>query len=100
MSAGGDLRVATHEFTGDDAGYLWWRNTHPRGFVLAVSPRKPPLLHVASCDKVDRDRHPGALHARGARQLGAEAKVALRAWLAHETPEATAMIERCPKCGP
>lgn len=88
------------EFTGDDAGYAWWRTTHPYGFVLAVRARKAALLHRASCDKVDRDRHPGALGAAGSRQLCAETKVALRAWLAREAPELTAMIERCPKCGP
>ncbi len=88
------------EFAGDDAGYAWWRTTHPHGFVLAVRARKPPLLHRASCDKVDRDRHPGALGAAGSRQLCAETKVALRAWLAREAPEGTALVERCPKCGP
>ena len=88
------------EFVGDDAGNAWWRTTHPQAFVLAVRARKAPLLHRATCDKVDRDRHPGALGAAGSRQLCAETKVALRAWLAREAPESTGLIERCPRCGP
>lgn len=88
------------EFAGDDAGYAWWRTTHPHGYVLAVRARKAPLLHRAACDKVDRDRHPGALGAAGSRQLCAETKVALRGWLERETPATTALLERCPKCGP
>ena len=94
-----DLRTATAEFA-DDAGYAWWRNTHPAGFVLAVRARKPPLLHLARCDKVDRDRHPGALKARGSRQVCAETKEALRAWLSREEPQAATVLERCPRCAP
>ena len=88
------------EFAGDDAGYAWWRSTHPHGFVLDVRARKAPLLHRASCGKVDRDRHPGALGARGSRQLCAESKPALRAWLAREAPEAAGLVARCERCGP
>ena len=88
------------EFAGDDAGYAWWRTTHPYGYVLAVRARRAPLLHRAACDKVDRDRHPGALGAAGSRQLCAETKEALRGWLAREAPEAAGPVERCPKCGP
>ena len=95
-----DPLSATAEFPDDDAGYAWWRNTHPHGYVLAVRARKPPMLHRASCDKVDRDRHPGALRAAGSRQLCADTKVALRAWAARELPAEGATIDRCPKCGP
>ena len=94
-----DLLSATREFVGD-AEYGWWRNAHPRGFVLAVRTRPPVLLHRATCDKVDRDRHPGALRAKGSRQICAESPAALRAWLAREAPGAGAVLERCPKCTP
>lgn len=90
---------ATEEFD-DDAGYAWWRNTHPDGFVLAVRARHAPVLHRASCAEVDRDRHPGRLGARGSRQICAETKPALREWLAREQPEQGALLARCPKCGP
>jgi hypothetical protein len=100
MTTPDDPLVATSEFEADDAGYAWWRNTHPSSFVLAVRARKPPMLHRASCDKVDRDRHPGSLGARGSRQICAETKVALRAWLARESPADAGPVERCPKCAP
>lgn len=90
----------TAEYEGDDAGYAWWRNTHPAGYVLAVRARHPPMLHKATCSDVDRDRRPGRLKARGARQVCADTKAALRAWLAREAPGDGKMIERCPKCGP
>jgi hypothetical protein len=94
-----DPYTATEEFA-DPAAYGWWRGTHPNGFVLAVSARKPPMLHRAGCDKVDRDRHSGALGARGSRQICAAAPAALRAWIAREAPGAGAVLERCPRCGP
>lgn len=84
----------------DDASYAWWRDTHPDGFVLAVRARHPPLLHRARCRDVDRDRRPGRLKAKGSRQLCADTKVALRAWLQREMPEHDALLARCPKCGP
>ena len=89
----------TDEF-GDDAAYGWWRNTHASGYVLAVRARHPPLLHRASCREVDRDRHPGRLKASGARQICADTKPALRAWLAREAPESATLLARCPKCAP
>ena len=95
-----DMRSATSEFTGDDAGYLWWRNTHPNGLILTVRARTGPLLHRASCRDVDRDRHPGRLKAAGSRQICAETAIALRAWLAREMPEVGAVLPRCPKCAP
>jgi hypothetical protein len=88
------------EFDGSDAGYAWWRNTQPDGFVLALRARHAPLLHRARCSEVDRDRHPGRLGARGSRQLCAASKAALRAWLKQELPDMTGMLERCPKCSP
>ena len=97
---GGDLHTTTAEFAGDDAGYEWWRNSHPGGYVLAVRARHEPMLHRVSCSEVDRDRHPGRLRAAGARQICADAKPALRAWLAREMPGATGLLARCPKCGP
>lgn len=96
----GDLLSDTAEYADDDAGYGWWRNTHPYGYVLAVRARRPPLLHRAACEKIDRDRHPGALRAAGSRQICAGSKVALRAWLARELPGEAATIDRCPKCAP
>lgn len=100
MSDRPDLRTATAEFPDDDAGYAWWRNTHPVGFVLAVHARKPPVLHRANCDRIDRDRHPGGLGARGSRQICAEMPAALRAWSARELADAPAVLARCPRCGP
>jgi hypothetical protein len=94
-----DLFSATEEFA-DDASYAWWRNTHAAGYVLAVRARHAPLLHRASCREVDRDRHPGRLKAAGARQICAETKPALRAWLAREVPGQDALLARCPKCAP
>ena len=84
----------------DDAAYAWWRNAHPAGFVLAVRARKEPVLHRSGCRDVDRDRKPGALKAKGSRQICAESAQALRAWLARELPESTGLLARCPKCGP
>lgn len=95
-----DLFIRTAEFTDDDAGYAWWRNTHPAGFVLAVRARHAPVLHRASCSAVDRDRHPGRLGAKGSRQICAEAKQALRAWVARETVTDGVVLERCPRCAP
>lgn len=96
-----DPTTATVEFPGDDAGYAWWRNSHPTGFVLAVRARQAPLLHRASCSDVDRDRHPGRLRAAGSRQVCAEMKGALRGWVARELPGGPAgMVARCPKCAP
>jgi hypothetical protein len=99
MTSGGDFLTSTDEFP-DDASYAWWRNTHPSGFVLAVRAKQPPLLHRASCSEVDRDRHPGRLHAKGSRQICAHTKDALRGWAARELPEAGAVLARCPKCSP
>lgn len=90
---------ATEEFT-DDAEYGWWRNTHPDGFILAVRTRSAPLLHRAPCPEVDRDVHPGRLRAKGARQVCADTKSALRAWVARELPDGGGLVARCPKCGP
>lgn len=84
----------------DDAGYSWWRDAHPDGFILTVRPRKPPLLHRAGCRDVDRDIRPGRLKAKGSRQLCAEMKSALRAWVKHEMPDESGLVARCPKCGP
>ncbi len=96
-----DARTDTAEYPGDDAGYGWWRNTHPAGYVLAVRARQAPLLHRAGCREVDRDLHPGRLGAKGSRQICAVAKPALRAWLLRELPEqAGAVTARCPKCAP
>ena len=101
MSDSANLLTATAEYPGDDAGYAWWRNSHPGGFVLAVRARHAPLLHRVRCPEVDRDRHPGRLRAAGSRQVCAESAAALRAWLAREVPEAAAaVLARCPKCGP
>lgn len=83
----------------DDAEYAWWLNTHPSGYVLALRSRSAPLLHRADCGDVDRDRRPGRLKAKGSRQICADGKAALRAWLAQESP-GSGMIERCPKCAP
>jgi hypothetical protein len=88
------------EFDGDDAGYDWWRNAHPDGFVVAVRTRSVPMLHRASCRDIDRDAHPKRLKAKGVRQICAEMKSALRAWVTREMPGDGKMLERCPKCGP
>lgn len=99
MTQPSDPFTATAEFAGDDAGYSWWRDAHPDGYVLAVRAKAEPLLHRASCPEVDRARHPGRLGARGARQICAESKPALRSWLAATEPQ-SAMVARCPKCAP
>ena len=99
MADAGDLHASTEEHP-DDAAYAWWRNSHPAGYVLAVRARKPPVLHRAACKDVDRDRKPGALKARGSRQVCAASAQALRGWLAREQPDATGLLARCPKCGP
>jgi hypothetical protein len=109
-----DPLTATAEYAGDDAGYAWWRHTHPSGYVLAVRARHEPVLHRAACAAVDRDRHPGRLRAAGSRQVCAATKPALRAWLAAErasaapaagapapgAPTAGALVARCPRCAP
>ena len=84
----------------DAAAYSWWRNTHPRGFVLSVRARRRAVLHRASCKDVDRDRKPGALTAKGSRQLCADDPGALRAWVAEHEPSSGPVLERCPKCSP
>ena len=94
-----DPLVDTEEFE-DDAGYAWWRHSHPDGYVLAVRARHAPLLHRATCREVDRDRHPGRLKAAGSRQICATTKPALRAWLAREAAGSGALLDRCPKCAP
>lgn len=98
MTEAADAFPATQEFP-DDAEYGWWLNTHPDGYVLAVRTRSAPLLHKATCPEIDRDVHPGRLRAKGARQICAEAKSALRTWAAREL-EGSALLARCPKCGP
>jgi hypothetical protein len=95
-----DPRADTWEFAGDDAGYLWWRNAHPWGFVLGVRARKEPLLHRATCADIDRDRKPGALRAAGSRQICGQTPLALREWLKREVPGSGAVLPRCPKCSP
>lgn len=99
MSGPANAFADTEEFL-DDAAYAWWRNTHASGYILAVRARHAPLLHRASCREVERDRHPGRLRASGARQICADTKPALRAWLAREAPESDALLARCPKCAP
>ena len=94
-----DPFTAVDEFP-DGAAYAWWRNAHPAGFVLAVRARKPAMLHRASCGEIDRDLHTGRLGAKGSRQLCAETKAALRAWMAREVPDAVGLLARCPKCAP
>ena len=47
MTDARDLHAATDEFP-DDAAYAWWLDTHPDGFVLAVSAKDPPVLHRAA----------------------------------------------------
>jgi hypothetical protein len=99
MSEPADPRVDVAEFP-DAASYGWWRNSHPRGFILSVRARRRAVLHRATCRDVDRDRKPGALTARGSRQLCAEDPAALRAWVAANEPESGPVLERCPKCSP
>jgi hypothetical protein len=120
MTGADDPLTTTAEFPGDDAGYAWWRHTHPDGYVLAVRARHAPVLHRAGCAAVDRDRHPGRLRAAGSRQICAATKPALRGWLASERAAApvpaggdgpgaaaadggtaaAALLARCPTCGP
>ena len=95
-----DLLTDTHEFPDDPAGYGWWRNAHPSAYVLAVRARKPPMLHRAVCKEVDHDLHPGRLGATGSRQICAESKPALRAWLQREHPGESGRLARCTKCAP
>lgn len=95
-----DPSVATCEFPDDDAGYGWWRNGHPRGYILGVRARHGAVLHRVTCPEIDRDRHPGRLRAKGSRQVCAETTTALRAWVAREMPEQGAVLARCPKCAP
>ena len=99
MTEPSDPTVATEEFD-DDASYSWWRDSHPDGYVLAVRARHPPLLHRAGCSDVDRARRPGRLRAKGARQLCADTKSALRAWVKREMPDEAQLVARCPKCAP
>lgn len=99
MTESTDPFTDTLEFD-DDASYAWWRDTHPDGFVLAVRARHPPLLHQARCSDVDRDRHSGRLKAKGSRQVCADTKSALRAWLKREIPQDGQLLARCPKCSP
>jgi hypothetical protein len=91
--------TATTEFD-DDASYAWWRDAHPEGFVAAIRARHAPVLHRAPCPDVDRDRRPGRLKAKGSRQICAEMKSALRAWVAREIPDSAALLARCPRCAP
>jgi hypothetical protein len=84
----------------DDAGYAWWRNSHPTGFILAVRARHPPVLHRAGCSDVDRDRRPGRLKAKGSRQICADMKPALREWASRELQLEGQLLARCPKCSP
>lgn len=99
MAESPDSYAETAEFT-DDASYAWWRNSHPDGYILAVRPRHPPLLHLARCRDVDRDRRAGRLKAKGSRQICANTKSALRAWIKREQPGDGQLIARCPKCEP
>jgi hypothetical protein len=99
MTEPADLHRDTVELPAD-AEYAWWRSTHPSGLVLAIAPHAPPLLHLARCPEVDRDRHPGRLKAAGRRQICAETTAALRGWLAREIPGSSPVLARCPKCGP
>jgi hypothetical protein len=84
----------------DDASYGWWLNSHPAGFVLAVTTRRPPVLHTARCKDIDRDRRPGRLKAKGSRQICAAAKLDLRNWAKQYLPPEVQMLARCPKCAP
>lgn len=99
MDEPADPLTETSEFD-DDASYAWWRDSHPDGFVLAVRARHPPVLHRAGCRDVDRDHRPGRLKAKGSRQLCADTKSALRAWVGRERPDDGLLVARCPKCAP
>jgi hypothetical protein len=99
MDESGDPFTDIAEFD-DDASYGWWRDSHPDGFVLTVRAKRPPLLHHATCADVDRDRRGGRLKGKGSRQLCADTKSALRAWVKREMPEQGALVARCPKCEP
>lgn len=99
MAESTDPTPETTEYE-DDASYLWWRDSHPDGYVLAVRARHPPVLHRARCPDVDRDRRPGRLKAKGARQLCSDTKSALRAWVQRELPDESGLLARCPKCAP
>ena len=99
MSDSPDPRTETLEFD-DDASYSWWRDSHPDGFVLTVTAKRPPLLHLATCSDVDRDRHGARLRKKGSRQICADTKSALRAWVAREAPGEGGLVARCPKCEP
>lgn len=98
MSVPGDLFAETAEFE-DDASYAWWRDSHPDGYVLTVRAKHPPLLHHATCKDVDRAQRRG-LKAKGSRQICADTKSALRAWVHREMSEGATLVARCPKCGP
>ena len=95
-----DPLTSVAEYAADDAGYDWWRNTHPVGFILAVRAKRAAVLHRAPCSEVDRDRHGGRLRAAGSRQICAETKAALRAWATREVAGQGVTLERCPKCSP
>jgi hypothetical protein len=99
MGESGDPFTDIVEFD-DDASYGWWRDSHPDGFVLTVRAKRPPLLHHATCKDVDRDLRSGRLKAKGSRQLCADTKSALRAWVKREMPDQGALVARCPKCEP
>lgn len=100
MAESTDPFTDVQEFEEDDAGYSWWRDANPGGFILALRPRKPPLLHRADCGDVDRDLHARRLKARGSRQLCATMKAALRAWVKREMPDQGLLLARCPRCEP
>ena len=99
MEESGDPFTDIEEFD-DDASYGWWRDSHPDGFVLTVRAKRPPLLHHATCKDVDRDLRAGRLKGKGSRQLCADTKSALRAWVKREMPDQGALVARCPKCEP
>jgi hypothetical protein len=99
MSDSVRVQADTEEFE-KDAAYAWWLNTHPNGFVLAVHPRRPPMLHKARCKDVDRDRRPGRLKGAGSRQICADSKASLRDWAKRELPTSSTMLDRCSKCAP
>jgi hypothetical protein len=99
MSTSADSFGTAVEFD-DAAGYDWWRNTHPDGYVLAIRASRPPLLHHARCRDVDLNRHPKRFAAKGSRLICSDAKAALRTWLARELPGDGKLIDRCPKCAP
>jgi hypothetical protein len=88
------------ELAAGEAGYSWWRNTNPNGYVLSMRRSGAPLLHRARCSDVDPDRHPRRMSAPGARHMCSASKASLRAWLKLELPSMTGTLERCPKCSP